>query len=339
MASEPRNNDFGNDSDDVRQARLYLMSENIDTHKTEVGVGGALLTWAQGAFDNWVELSTTASREAGDIDEAYQEYELKYRIAHEKYVVAKELLLAVLGDYQDNDEAAEQYGVMKDTPRSCDGIYRAIHQFKDQHDIFTTATDPRVIADALVTAMVAAGDEFYPLWKYAVTQKKEARQAYDVKQDAFAVDTKKLRLIFRMAVAVWGDNDPKLKELGFVPASEIWTPGQPVQGQANFPDKVENMKAVKAPEPSVGVLISSNTLNGAFGYKIRHAKAPTGSPRPEKPPTDWMTGEIPSFLDPDVQVGMVYYYWMCGVDADGVEGAWSDASLEWTGAVVGVPIP
>lgn len=45
-----KNNQFSSDDDDIRQARLDLLSANIDTHKVAIGVTGALLTWAQGAF-------------------------------------------------------------------------------------------------------------------------------------------------------------------------------------------------------------------------------------------------------------------------------------------------
>jgi hypothetical protein len=268
MASEPRTNDLGNESDDQRQARLYLLSGNIDTHKVALGVTGTLLTWAQGASDNWIALSVAASREAGDVDEAYQEFQLKYRVAQEKYSVVKSLLLAVLDDYQDNDEAAEQYGVMKETPRTIEAVYRGIEQIKAQHDIYTAAVDPRVIADSLVTALMAAANEFYPLWKFAVTQKKEARQAYDLKQAAFANDTKKLRLIFNMAVAVWGNNDPQLKELGFVPASEIWTPGGGVNPTIGIPEDLAS-EIIGA-----DVRVFWHAVVGADEYQLSHTMHP-----------------------------------------------------------------
>lgn len=45
-----------------------------------------------------------------------------------------------------------------------------------------------------------------------------------------------LRNIFRWVVAVWGDDDPRLLEFGFVPKSQIWTEGQPEPGAPELPE-------------------------------------------------------------------------------------------------------
>ena len=222
-----KGNDFSHDTDDVRQARLALLSENIDTYAVLVAVAGALLTWAQGAFDLWVDLCVTASRESGDVDEATQEYRLKYDATREYYVRAKALLNAILESFQDNDEAAEKYGTMRDTPRSVEAVYRKIEQWKDQHDIYTLELDPRVIADSVVTEMMTMAADFYEGWKFAITQKREAAEAYDAKQAEFLLGSKYLKLIYQMAVMVWGDEDPRLIELGFQTKSGIWTEGDP----------------------------------------------------------------------------------------------------------------
>jgi hypothetical protein len=116
------------------------------------------------------------------------------------------------------------------------------------------------------------------------------------------------------------------------PWGMAYTQAQPVPGSANFPDKPENMKAEKASPPLTGIRVACDLLNGAATYNIYREKVATGAPRPARPVEPWMSEiEDPAGLDGDIQIGNDYYYWMCGVDADGVEGAWSDAMMEWVG--------
>jgi len=48
-----------------------------------------------------------------------------------------------------------------------------------------------------------------------------------------------LRNIFRWVVANWGDDDPRMLEFGFVPKSQIWTPGTPEPGTPEWPGPAE----------------------------------------------------------------------------------------------------
>ena len=264
-----KNNRFSDDDDDTRQARLALLSANIDLYAVLIAVAGDMLAWAQSAFDIWVDLCATAAREDGDIDEATQEYRIKYDDAHDYYIRAKALLKAILESFQDNDEAAEKYGVMRDTPRNVDALYRKIQQWKDQHDIYIAEADPRVIADEIVTEMMAKGDDFYTGWKFAITQKREAAEAYDAKQAEFKLGTKYLGLIYSLAVMVWGDEDPRLLELGFQTKSGIWTPGQPPLDWPDWPGPVE-ASAEQIDEGLVRLKYSG--LNGGKTLRIDRLK-------------------------------------------------------------------
>jgi len=233
------NNQFSSDSDDVRQARLDLLSANIDTHAVDIAVAGELLSWAQNTYGEFVDARSSADKEAGDTDEAYQEFHIKYNAAREYYVDAKDLLKAVLMTYQDDDDAMEKYGIKGRTPRTEESLLSAIQQWRKTHDEFVAEADPRVIAESIVAKMESDADEFDNLWRTAVTEKKEARLAFDSKQEIFSRDTDNLRLVYMLAKMAWGDDDPRLHELGFVPSSEIWTPGQPDPELPVFPNPPE----------------------------------------------------------------------------------------------------
>ena len=320
-----KGNDFSHDDDDTRQARLALLSENIDTYAGDINVTGVHLTWAQGAFDVFVDYRATAAREDGDIDEATQEYRIKYDAAHKYYVRAKALLNAILGSYQDNDEAAEKYGTMRDTPRNVDALHAKIVQWKDQHDIYVAEGDPRVVADAIVTEMITQAIDFYAGWKFAITQKREAAEAYDRKQAEFLLGSKYLKLIYQMAVMVWGDEDPRLIELGFQTASGIWSEGQPEPvepgepGSAVHPDQVENL-LVKLNFLDLPEVTFNYSAQPGVTFNIYKADVKIGYTAPKRPAKPWLKGvEGHSVTDSSALNNRDNYYWVVAV-LEGVEG-------------------
>ncbi len=326
-----KNNQFSSDDDDTRQARLDLLSANIDTYAVEIGVAGALLLWAQGAFDAWVDARTDADKETGDAQEAYQEFQLSFNAARAYYVNAKELLQAVLDSMQKGDDAEVKYGIRGRTPRSEEELFAAVAQWKKTHDEFTAASDPRVISAAIVAKMVADADAFDELWRTAITENKEARQAFDVKQTLFSGDADNLRLIYQMAKMVWGDDDPKLKELGFVPASEIWTPGQPEPGEPGpggnvFPEVPENVAMEYMTFPKKQFLISAEGYSGEEGFDVRIVYVPTGMPAPSMPDYDTLTNApFPVVYSENIQPGMTYYAWVRARNGEEVS--------DWAGVV------
>jgi hypothetical protein len=108
-------------------------------------------------------------------------------------------------------------------------------------------------------------------------------------------------------------------------------PGEPGEPVGAFPDKVSNMTVKKASPPQTGAIVSCDPLEGVIGYNVCKAKVPTGMPRPTRPAEKWVFIEEPPVLDNDVEIGFDYYYWMCGVDENNVEGEWSDAMMTWVG--------
>jgi len=220
-------NDFSNDNDGVRNERCLHLQNNIDTYAAEIGCTGVHLAWAQGCYDTWTDLCSTTIVEDGQKQEATQEYQKKFAECREYYQNAKDLLKSIIWEYEKPDEIEEAYGVRFNTPRSRPLLIDVIKAFKKQHDLFIAAGDPRVIADAIVTQMVTLKDEMDDMATTAGTEKLEASQAFDNKQNEFTTGSDRLKIIYNMAKIIWGNDDPRLFELGFVPKSAIWTENKP----------------------------------------------------------------------------------------------------------------
>ncbi len=234
-----KNNDFGNDTDDQRTDRADLMSENIDDLAPVIGVEGSLLDWAQNVSSNWASARVTADTEGGQDDVAYQLYHEKFDEATKTYAENKELLIAIIGDLKKNDEIVEEYQIKGRIPITRGGLKTAIEDWKKTHDALTAAGDARVIPDPLVTEMVILKDEFDNLWRAAIREKDEAVDATKAKEDLFREDCDKFRIVFRLAKIALGPDNSDLRLLGFVPSSEIWTPGQPDPELPVYPNPPE----------------------------------------------------------------------------------------------------
>ena len=224
-----RNNNFARDTQDVRSERADLMTENIDALAGDLGLiaPSDLLTWARNVGPNWANARSTASTENAQDDEAFQEYHIQFQKARGIYQEYKELLLAIISDLQQDDEIVEEYGIKGRTPRTRESLNAAIQDWRKTHDLLVAAGDSRVVPEAYVAEIESEAAAYDDLWHAAKEEQDEARRATAAKEELFAEDTDKFRILYRMAVIAFGKDGSQLRLLGFVPASEIWTPGDP----------------------------------------------------------------------------------------------------------------
>ena len=251
-----KNNRFSADTDAERWERLDLLAANIGDYAVELGVAGAKLQWAQGACAAWEKARTDAGVEHGEMEEAFQEFHQKLDAFAKAYSAAKELLLAVIWEYEKPDEIVEAYHIDGESPRDLKRLVAHVDWWKETHERLKAAGDLRIIADAIVAQLVALRNEAKTLWEFAITQKREKLDAFDKKELLFAQDNTKLAWLLAVCKLVWGDDDERLLELGFVPKSQIWTPG----GQFNAPKMLmfDQMRT----------MFSWQSVTGATSYKL-----------------------------------------------------------------------
>ena len=219
-----RNNKFSHDSDAERWERLDLLATNIDTYAVELAVAGEKLQWAKGACAAWETARTGAGVELGEKEEAFQEYHQKLDELSKYYTSAKELLLAVIYEYEKPDEIIEEYHIDGESPRDLKRLVAHVDWWNETHERLKAAGDPRIIADSIVAQLVTFRNETKALWEFAIKQKREKLDAFEAKDLLFAQDGKKLIWLLSVCKLVWGYDDHRLLELGLVPKSQIWTP-------------------------------------------------------------------------------------------------------------------
>ena len=221
------NNQFSKDTDGDREERCLHMQANIDSYANELGVTGVLLSWAQVCHDSWRNIWTTADVEYGEMNEAFQEFQLKFAEVLDYYQDTKDLLISLLDQYQKDDDIEIAYGIRNPTPKLRKPLVHAIDDIKQTNDRLVAAGDPRVLPEAVVTNLMALLDEVNTMFEGATKEKKESQQAFDSKHEASGLGTIYLKMIYNLAKLKWGNEDPRLFELGFVPKSAIWTENKP----------------------------------------------------------------------------------------------------------------
>jgi len=231
------NNNIAGDNYTERAERLQLLSTNIDTYAVELAISGARLASAQNADAGWDNACAKCVVEAGQTDEAYEEFNKAVVAASKYYSASKGHLLTIIYEVGGKpDDYINRYGFNVDSPRKYKPTTRAIEAWKLEHDRLVALPDPRVISDAIMTKLWAHKTGIDGLSNVAFIEKLEADTAFDEKQALFDAQTNLLQFVLTAAVLTWGDEDPRLNLLGFKPKSEIWTPGTPEPGTPIHPE-------------------------------------------------------------------------------------------------------
>lgn len=218
-----KNNGFSVDTEENRCMRLMLIQNNISMWAGELGIGGQLLAWAETCYTKFNLLLTAAINANGEKVEAKQEEELKFSNARNYYIKAKELLLATINEFQPDDMIVKAYGIDGASPRKLMEFFTAVDVMHAEQLKLIGAADPRVLPQTVMDKLVALTNEIKAFVDNYSEKELTSDLAFNAKHECFDADYIKLRLLYTSAVVVWGVDSDKLKLLGFVPKSEIWT--------------------------------------------------------------------------------------------------------------------
>ena len=261
-----KNNRFTDDTQDVRVERLTLLSANITAYGPMIGVPPPKITIAETSHDDYVGAIADAGVEDGQMDEAFETLNQAVEELAKYYALVRAHLQEIIWDYDKPDDFLHAYGFEGDSPTWASGLDSKIAQWKENHDLLVTAADPRVIADPVMTELVDKRANMISLRATAHAEKRESSEAYDALHELFAMHTKLLRFILTAAHLVWGDEDPRLLELGFQTKSGIWTPEEP--------EKLPAVTGLALEFLDPDLRLFWDEVEGADGYELREGNNP-----------------------------------------------------------------
>ena len=197
----------------VRTERLRIIKEFIDTHQPALSLPPELLDWAHDAHDIWYAALIKSDAEWAEKEGAFLEIELAEAPARERVNIIKELLRS---RYADRPELMERYNLDETTPRSRGGLLQLADGIVEMHERLKDEGDPLVLPDAMIDNMDALVEEVKAKENAAQDEFEDAKTATRDLRALFDADSKKLALLYDWAVAMWGADDPRMLEIGFV---------------------------------------------------------------------------------------------------------------------------
>ena len=321
-----KNNNVGQDTQGVRIERLTLLSANIGAYGPLISISAPKIAMAETAFEDYVGAVAEAGIQDGQMDEAYETYAQAVKATARFYALVRAHLQEIIWDFDKPDDFLHAYGFEGDSPTWYSGLVPKIKRWEENHALLVAAGDPRVIADSVLADLADLRDVMVPLQVIAFAEGRESSEAYDALHELYAGHTKLLRFILTGAHLVWGNEDPRLVELGFQTASGVWTPGQPEPGEPEPPENWDDAPTdFTVTKTAVGdsIDIKCGLHPDADGINVYHAEGPYGGGGviPLRPASaEWVEAPMP--LQVDVAYNMRHWLWVCAVK-DGVEGAFA----------------
>lgn len=223
------NNNFARDTNEQHNQRVLLCAPASATYKVELGLR-----------DSWVAdiaahaISFTALLDKWNIEDA------EYHGSTADLKAKRETL------YAQNTDARWMIKTIIDDPAVDPGTKRMIDDAFDIDADLTKGVDTLATATKAIFVGQAKLIEIGAAWGLPAAVVTNLHNALTAMETAFAVSKKEhgeklqamediyqarlhgenlLRNIYRWCVAVWGDDEERLLEFGFVPKSQIFTPG------------------------------------------------------------------------------------------------------------------
>jgi len=335
MAQFPNNN-FQRDTNADHTIRCEFFVSGAATHGVELAFRGTLVADITTHLDNWKALELQHEDEKGDVEAATGlintlKTELEALIVQGRYFV-NSVLSEVEAEGVDEHDIRRDFGVEGKIP---DGVAKLVDLGRQM-----AAINAKYILESSPYALPAAPFEEIGTVAEALSDALDARKVEHreqmhvgkLKEVERKVGDRLLSRAFNWACAVWGYDEPKLEDLGFVPKSQIWTPGQPEPGVTDWPN-APVAKIWIAPYPVTGILAGCEEYTGTDRFDFRIAYAKKNEPVPEMPADNYLTDvEGPALLGNEfpLEKNMVYYEWI-RASKDSEVSEWSDvASVEWT---------
>ncbi len=233
-----KNNQISMDTDADHLARAQMMAVGVATYGDELDFTPAQIAeYETYATDIFAALDSQ-HEESADVDEAYVAVKAKHEETLAKYRACQSVIKGEMEFASDptREYLDERFDIEDDVPRGRRGFLKMAEFMVSAFDAIAVEhpdveipssrfEELRTLVDELHAAMKAVGKE--------LAEQKEATVSKDVLRKT--TGEKLMRKCYHRALAYWGNDDPRMLELGLVPVSSIWTEGDPEPGEPELP--------------------------------------------------------------------------------------------------------
>jgi hypothetical protein len=301
--------------------RIRQMSGGLVIYGAELGFTPAeIAEYATYSADFDTALNVQ-QEESADVDVIFVELSDAYDDALAKYRACQAL---VKGEMEFGGTGAveylnERFFIGEDLPKNNMGFIKMLEYMVLAQETLGVERPDITLPDAPFDALKAAVAAFDT--KLAATGKELSEQKAATASKTVLRKTrgdKLLRKCFHRVLAYWGDDDPRMLEIGLVPKSSIWTPGMPEPGEPGtetpWPGPIEGLTVEI--DPIGNILLNWKKVATAVSVIIYKSESPIGSIVPVPPFPEYKTGITgESYTDTVWTPGNFYYYYVVAVNA------------------------
>ena len=204
-------NIFIRERESGRSLRLDYVSKKIAEVAAELQVSGGLLDWAVNAKTSYDEVYYAYYFENMEKKHALTDSRNADKALIEIYQLCKNILFSRFKD----DDKLQLFGISGTTPRKHNDITTAAEIMLKANSDLATAGEPDILPENLRIRLQNCFNDsvqfYYEIGKKTETAAKSAR----ILKEKFEADSKNLRILYNLAVAVWGKENYELTMLGF----------------------------------------------------------------------------------------------------------------------------
>ena len=246
-------NAFSRDSVTQRGTRLLMIESNLATHAVALGIPAAITTWGANCNTAFLDSRQRMALETNEVQEASTFLAERLSFMESEYQVAR---LFAYELYADAMFRIEKFAFDEPMPRTQDARIEKVDKVLSAHARMIADGDTPVFPPALVTRLETAVAEARTAYNNRALEQEDVTDANRLYADLWNNDSKMLKALYSYAVMAWGDNDPRLNQIGFALKDQM---GE--GGGTTPPEPVTNLVLLNG-------ILSWNAVDNATSYRV-----------------------------------------------------------------------
>ncbi len=220
-----KHNNFHIDSKGEFMARIRIMDDGIEKYHDSIGFSDIEVNEILEFIENYMKLGYEAKEEKADMKEFYAVVKLASKKV-QKGIYACRKALRGLSRLEDGDVpiyVEERFELDKKVPKDRAGYVAMAENILEGYSALPVEQPDFYVPPPPFEALETALNELKSALETLSRERAEARAKKSEHRRMRAKGENIMRNIYHHAIAFWGDEDPRLLELGLVDKSGIWT--------------------------------------------------------------------------------------------------------------------
>ena len=234
------NNSFTEDTDAQHSERAHTLANGIGDHGTDLLYTPAEITEMQGYADEFDAAYSVQVEENADVDAKNVELSAKFEELKSQYVSCQDYIRGemVLASGHDKEYLNERFDIYGELPRTRQGVQIMVRAMLTGYDSIGVELPSVTLPAVLFEALRTLSGEYTNIAEDEIRDEEAEKKAATVlKNEVRRRGEKMFSRLRHRAISLWGDDDPRMLEIGLVPKSMIWTEGsgEPEPGVEGVP--------------------------------------------------------------------------------------------------------